>query len=318
MSGATCTCFSGKSPLGLPSCVPSFGKDTVLIVMDERATDGTYNEIALTDLVDGKLPESFVEGKLNEDDQSKQWFMTAAFDLVDPVRAETIKEDIGGIPQPVRQGNLIWTGTMVAPPAYLKSLQTHSCGTNKVFFTVDAQGNLKGKKTTNAAGVSVFRGRKIQKATWDNMYNEGSKDEKEKIMLSFMVAETENDAEFSFLSVASMSFNFHSLPQIYVTELEFTETLTTTVFVFSAYTQFGSFGKPGHVTGLVAADVDFYNVTDDAAIVLTSLVETEPTATAPGYYTATANSAQTLGDEISLALDVNYYWAEPITGTIPT
>lgn len=318
MSGFGCTCFSGKSPLGLPSCVPSFGKDTVLIVMDERAADGTYNEIALTDLVDGKLPEAFVTGKLNEDDQTKQWFMTSAFDLVDPVRAEPIIEDLGGIPNVVRQGNLIWSGTMSTSPAYLKALGTHTCGTTKVFFTVDAQGNLKGKKTTNAAGDSVFRGRKIQKGTMYNLYNEGTKDEKEKIMLVFMVAETENDAEFSFLSSASMGFNFHSLPQIYVTELAYTETLTTTVFVFSAQNQFGSFGKPLHVTGLLAADVDFYNNTTDLAITLTSLVETLPTTTTDGYYTATANAPQTAGDIIKLSLDIDNYWAESITGTIPT
>lgn len=318
MSGATCTCFSGRSPLGLPSCVSSFGKDTTLITMDERASDGTYNEIALTDLVDGKLPQSFIDAKLNHADPTKLWSMSAQFNIVDPVRAETIKEEIGGKPFPVRPGNLIWTGTIVAPPAYLKALETHTCGTNRVFFTVDAAGNLKGKKVLNSAGEWVLRGRKIENGTMDPMYNEGTKDEKEKVMLSFMVAETEKDSDFSFLSVGSMSFNFHSLQQIYVTVLKFEETLTTTEFVFSASNQFGSFGKENHVTGLLVADVDFYNETTLASITLTSLVETEPTDTAAGYYTATAAAPQTGGDVIRLSLDKDYYYADSITGTIPT
>lgn len=313
MSSNPCTCFSGKSPLGLPDCVPSFGKDTVLIMMDERASDGTYNEIALTDLVDGKLPQSFVTGKLNEDDQSKQWFMTAPFDLVDPVRSEPIIEEIGGIPQVVRQGNLMWTGTMVAPPSYLKALQTHTCGTNKVFFTVDASGNLKGKKVLNDSGEWVLRGRKIQKGTMYPMYNEGAKDEKNKIMLVFMVAETENDADFSFLSVSSMSFSFHSLPQISVTVLKQSDDATTTTFVFTASTQFGSFGAEDHVEGLTDADFDLFNVTDDAAVTITDLVEDEDEKT----YTITY-AAQTDGDQLRLSLDADNFYAESILIDIPT
>lgn len=313
MSGSTCTCFSGKSPLGLPSCVPSFGKDTVIIVMDERASDGTYNEIKLTDLVDGKLPESFVTAKLNEDDQTKKWFMSAPFDLVDPVRAEPIFDEIGGIPQVVRQGNLMWTGTIVAPPAYLKALNSHTCGTNKVFFTVDAQGNLKGKEVENSDGDAVFRGRKIQKGTMYTMYNEGTKDEKEKIMLVFMVAETENDANFGFLSVDSMGFNFHSLPQIYVTVLEFVGDLAADEFTFTAKTQFGSFGEKTHVPGLLVADIDIFNVTDDLSVTPLTLVEDVDAET----YTATYAS-QTLGETLRLSLDKSNYYAESIEGVIPT
>lgn len=313
MSGSTCTCFSGKSPLGLPSCVPTFGKDTVLIVMDERAADGTYNEIKLTDLVAGKLPESFVTAKLNHDDQTKQWFMTSPFNVVDPVRASPVIEELGGIPFPVRQGNLIWTGTIVAPPAYLKALQTHTCGTNKVFFTVDAQGNLKGKKVLNDDGDMVFRGRKIETGTMYPMYNEGTKDEKEKIMLVFMVSETENDADFSFLSVGSMSFNFHSLPKIYVTVLDITTTLTTTEFTFTATNQFGSFGEEIHVPGLTDVDFDLYNNTDELAVTILTLVEDAVAET----YTVTYG-AQTEGDELKLSLDKDNYWAASVTGTIPT
>lgn len=314
MSDESCTCFSGKSPLGLPTCVPTFGKDTVLIVMDEVAADGTYNEIKTTDLVDGKLPKTFVDAKLNHDDESKKWFMTAAFDIVDPVRAEPIIEELGGIPNVVRQGNLIWTGTMSAAPAYLKALQTHTCGTNKVFFTVDAQGNLKGKKVLNENGEWVFRGRKIQKGTMYNMYNEGTKDEKEKIMLVFMVAETENDANFSFLSVSSMSFNFHSLPGIYTTLLEWVGDITATGGTFKAYNYFGSFGKDLPTKGLIDDDMDLYNNTDDAAVVIATM---EEQVSAPGYYDVTWAS-QTLGDELKLSLDKDYYYAESITATIPT
>jgi hypothetical protein len=283
--------------------------------MDERASDGTYNEIALTDLVDGKLPESFVSGKLNHADPTKRWYMSAPFDLVDPVREDPVMEDIGGIPMPVRQGNLMWTGTMVSSPAYLKALETHACGKNKVFFTVDAQGNLKGKQVLNDSGASVFRGRKIQNSTMYSVYNEGTKDEKQKIKLVFMVAETEKDAEFGFLSSASMSFNFHSLPQIFVTELAFEGDLTTTVFTFTASNYFGSFGEALPVTGLEAADFIFYNVTDDAVITMTSVEEDADTE---GLYVGTASGAQTAGDTIRLTLDKDYHYAESITGVIPT
>lgn len=312
MSGSNCTCFSGKSPLGLPLCVPTFGKDTVLIVMDETATDGTFNEIALTDLVDGKLPKSFADAKLNHDDESKKWFMTSPFNIVDPVRAAPIIEELGGVPFPVRQGNLIWTGTIVAPPSYLKALQTHTCGTNKVFFTVDAQGNLKGKKVLNDAGEWVFRGRRMETGTMYVMYNEGTKDEKGKIMVVFMVSETENDADFSFLSVTSMSFNFHSLPKISETVLNIVGNPGQTSFTFTATNQFGSFGEEIHVSGLVDADFDGFNVTDDANVSYT-IVENVDDET----YTATYAS-QTLGDTLRISLDKDYHFAQPVEGTIPT
>lgn len=313
MSGATCTCFSGKSPLGLPECVPSFGKDTVIIFMNERASDGTYNEVKLTDLVDGKLPESFMTTALNNDDQTKQWFMTVPFDEVNPVRSEPITQDRGGNPLVVRQGNLMWTGSTVAPPAYLKALQTHTCGTSTVFFTVDAQGNLKGKKVKNSAGEWVLRGRRIQKGTMYVMYNEGPKDEKEIITMAFQVAETENDADFGFLSSASMGFSMHSLQPIFVSVIETVTAVTTTEWVISVSDQFGTLGQENHVTGLTDADFDLFNETDDASVVISDVVEDDEAKT----YTVTF-AAQTAGDTLRIVTDKDYVWSEPITGTIPT
>ena len=91
--------------------------------------------------------------------------------------------------------------------------------------------------------------------------------------------------------------------------------ISTTGFTINLYNYYGTLKDKQEVQGLVAADFDLYNVTDSAAVTISTATETSS-----GTYAFTF-TAQTSADVLRLSVDKNGYDStiglETVVVTIP-
>ncbi len=285
-----------------------------MIVMDVLDSSGNFNEIKLTDLVDGILPASFFTTKFNADLPADRWSMTEVFKSPVPDRAVPFTESIDDLPFPIRQGLLTWTALFYgpkAPPQYERKLNSHGCG-DKATMWVDVAGNLVAKMVKNDSDEWVLRPVVVEPGTWEAVYRYDQVAERNKIMLKFIFSELERDADSNFLTKSEIGTNLLTFTG--VQDVLFTlSNISTIGATLVAELCFGTFNGILPHSGLDETDLVGTNVTDDDA--LTGFTATETST--DGAYTLVWD-AEDAGDEIQIALDQDGFVAQPVTGDIPT
>ncbi len=309
-----CDCDDGSSGLGQPKCIDLAKRAARLILMDVLDASGNFNEIKLTDLVDGILPASFFTTKFNADLPGDRWSLTEVFKSPVPDRADPFTETLDDIPFPIRQGLLTFTGLFYgpkAPPAYEGKLNSHGCG-DKAYMAVDVAGNLSGKMVKNDSDEWVLRPVVIEPGTFWAKHNGEQVAARQKIMFSFIHSELERDKDSNFLKSSEIGTNL--LTFIGVQDVILTlSNISTTGATLVAELCFGSFNGVKPHSGLLVGDLVGTNVTDDDAF--TGFTSTETVT--DGTYTLVWD-AEGAGDAIQVALDQDGFVAKPATGTIPT
>jgi hypothetical protein len=283
--------------------------------MDILDSDGNFNEVKLSDLVDGVLPASFLTDKFNQSDDTKKWFMTEVFKTPIPERADPTTQDIDGVPLIVRQGILNYSGTFYgkkAHPKYSGQLNGFQCKDVGV-MTVDVSGNLKGKLVEDENGDLVLRPRQLEPDTLYAKYMEPTATEVQNINLKFVISELELDSDLNYLPASAIETNLKTASGVLDVVFTLSNVSTTGGTLVAEYI-YGPMGATQPHTGLVVADLIGFNVTDNALLNITDVVEDSET---DGTYELTWD-AQTGGDVVRISLDENGFDAEPVEGTIPT
>ena len=196
-----CQCAGEVLNPGQTGCIPMVGRDKFQIFFHYRDSDGNLNGIP----AGTPLTQTFLIAKLNETDQTKRWFVTPEIFAVEAPPPEVETEDRDGIPVPtgeqIKQPYLYQHSKEEANPALLAFYDSTKCIDLGV-ITATYKGQIAGMNDGKGNLIGVH----IQLGTLAAVYGQPTKGVLQKIMVSYLVDELENDANRDFIEAAKIAF----------------------------------------------------------------------------------------------------------------
>lgn len=260
-----CSCETVMGNTGLPSCYKALTLASGIFMTPTYANDGTKNVIDTTDTIN----DAYILAAINNADQSKRWFPLQKLNAVTSERAEPnfdTRTDGGQafVKQGIRNFSFeIWEGGS----RFKKMLDKGRC--REFSFFIINEGRIVGLDLTDEQlELAPIR---IAKDSLVVNYLFASDTTVEKVAVTFQFDQRENDGNLSYIEVADDAdlTGYRGLLDIYSEIVQ--NTLTTiTVKLFNKY---GAANNKNVLTGLVAGDFALYNVTDSAAVTVSSCVE---------------------------------------------
>lgn len=286
MSSLVCDCDdAGLTNTGAPSCIPKFGVTKKIIMVPLTANDGTLNSIDLTATIDA----AYINAKINHADSSKRWYpISGDIKNVAKTKSESTKQtyDDGSV-FPIQAGVYSFTGIFPNGNQVFAGILNSSRCTQFGIYEIDANGSLRGY-TKNE--VDILYPTPVNNNTWEPIWNDVSDTVLENTVLNFQF---DSNLQPEYLQILSSSditgislLNVAGLVDVLSTNVS----CSTTVLVVKLRTKYNTPAK-----GLLAADFAVYNVTDSAALTVSSSVESPS-----GTYTITVSAAQTVSDKLRL------------------
>jgi hypothetical protein len=256
------------------------------------ANDGTLNSIDLTATIDA----AYINAKINHADSSKRWYpISGDIKNVAKTKSESTKQtyDDGSV-FPIQAGVYSFTGIFPNGNQVFAGILNSSRCTQFGIFEIDANGSLRGY-TKNE--VDILYPTPVNNNTWEPIWNDVSDTVLENTVLNFQFDSNLQPEYLQILSSADITgislLNVNGLVDVLSTNVS----CSTTVLVVKLRTKYNTpvkglvIGDFYDVAGGAASKV--YNVTDSAALALTSVVESPS-----GTYTLTMTVAQTVSDKI--------------------
>lgn len=297
-----CQCEGSPLSPGQPGCVPIVGRDKFPIFFEYTDSTGALNGVPAGTVLD----ETFLVDKLNETDQTKRWYVfPEMFNIASPP-SENETEDIDGVPVPtgeeIRQVSTFEHVKKDANPAIKAAYDSLKCEDLGVIFGTYS-GQLNGMNDGNGNLVGIH----IKSGTLSAQYSAPVKGAVQKMMVSYIVDDLENDANRDFISSANIAYpikNWFTNQPLEVIPFEVSNAAATTI-VFRLNSLYGQVDFKSPVEGILTADIspdlgvttgEVYNETT-ALNVAATLVES---STDPGLYTLTLGVAQTAADIIAI------------------
>lgn len=297
-----CQCAGKPLSPGQNGCQPLVSRAKFPIFMYMTNSSGQPNSIPAGTVLD----QTYVQGKLDaiETNPADAWFIfPEMYNLAAPP-AENETEDRDGIPVPTGEEikqPITWEHSKEdANPALKAAYDSLKCNEIGVIWATYS-GQLEGMNDGNGNLIPM----KLQGETLSAQVGSPVKGTLNKIMVSMLMDELENEANRDYIDSSSIAYpvkNWFSLAVLEVIPYEISNATQTTI-VFRANALYGGvdFKKP--ITGLVTADLspdlgvttgEVYNNTT-ASNVAATLAESSST---PGLYELTLIAAQTAADEI--------------------
>lgn len=294
--GLECDCDSaGIGNTGVASCIPKFGVTKMLIFQPLYASDGTKNHLDRTVTMDA----AYINGLINNTDRSKAIY-PVGYDIknVAKTKSESTKQtyDDGSI-YPISSG--VYAFTAIYPeagPVFASILNSVHC-TEVGIYEVNAGGSVRGYNDAEN-GDKIYPS-PLSKATIEAIWNDQSDNVLENTVLNFQF-DPNFRPEYLEIIPSSEFVGINMLGLRGLIDVNSTNvSCSTTVLVVKLRTKYNT-----PVKGLVITDFydvaggtasKVYNVTDSAALALTSVVESPS-----GTYTLTMTVAQTVADVIRI------------------
>ena len=317
-----CTCGTGGQNTGQPNCVPTIKRTAMLILMNTIANDGTYNSIKKTDLVGGKLPDAFIEARINDSDKSKRWYITPKINAVVDVRAEPITFDVDGIPKIIEQGVRTFVGSFydkLGSPQFAGVLNSFSC-VPMSYFEISVDADIVGmENTTEMLPIAIETG------TLFAWVVRGTKTELNSVSLTFAIQELMRDENLIQLAKANIDANMLLKRGLIDVRgvAEALPVITATTVRLNLDFIYGNFPDRNAFEGLVAADLSYdggttpstlFNSSQSASVVVSSVV---PVVGSPGLYDVTIAAGAISTDSILVAMFKSGYELLPFSYLIP-
>lgn len=274
-----CGCGGGIGNIGVPSCVKQAG----LLVKDyfhnTYASDGTRNSIKATDFVDGKLPTSFILGKITDPDPSKRWYPTPdKYEEADPTRTDrTTQESATGTIKILRNGQInrsfqLWE----VPHSWSAKLNKATC--NEVStYSIDEEGKMVGEVSSDG---SEFYGLLIQKGTLNAESFEATPSTTAYTGVTYQIARESVEGMFLTISADDTEPDLRSAKALIEVDLVQGETANTNteIYVDAFNCTYGTFGNFHALQG--ATEITDWKVytsvgTGGVEIVITAIEEIE-------------------------------------------
>lgn len=240
-----CKCDTGKQALGVLGCYDAFESVKKHIGQNMFDSQGNRNSILLADLVDGKLTDAYILGKLTETDASKRWFITPrTYENVEPSRTDSTYEDFtSGARQLIDVGVKAFQGIIPKTSGVIAArMNSGACATSGN-YEVDANGSLKGEMS--ADGLELFP-IQVSQGSFEAVEIdpiEGSS--VQRLQITFQYAKTVNEGQLRIINGGDIDVSLLSINGALEGELE--ETGTATATTFSATFDIDSMGAWGVV-----------------------------------------------------------------------
>lgn len=303
MSGTICNCDAYTlGNMGQPGCVPVAQETRQMILMRYFKDDGTIPYIASGETINATYWNAHIQrydgsGTLVEADE--RWYISPTLENVEDVRADTVFQEFNsGTKVKVREG--VNTKTFYIPngtPELLAQIQKFQCEIMGVWLvdTNDAvigNGGTSGQLRPFRIDKNSFNAQLIR-ATGGNAV--------QMIMITFDLYRTEFDKDIKMITAEDMTVPPSDLIPL-IDVLGAISSISTTGFVLTATTRYGSFLGAIPVKGLVKADFVLTELSPTpGAITITSVTES---STTPGVYTFVIPT-QTTADSLKLVLKKN-------------
>lgn len=285
-----CICeVGGLGNLGHPNCVPKFGVISSLIFVPLKGNDGALNRINLLTPV---TSTTFIE-LTQHVDPSKRWYPTPTFENVNMETAESLKEEsASGRVSKLRTGKVSFTGEFWdedSTPQMQGKLEKYPCQ-DFGFYIVDDLGNLIG-----SVDGTFLLPIPAESSSLDVLFNFKKDDTTQKLMVMFDVKRNFRTSTLRMVSSSEGLVDFGTLEGLIDANIALSS-ITTTGFVATITTDYGTALTPSKVKGQFAPNFSLYNDTDSASITITTVTETTD-----GVYTFVM-PAQTVADDFTVSL----------------
>ncbi|CAB4213593.1 hypothetical protein UFOVP1447_67, partial [uncultured Caudovirales phage] len=275
------SCLDGIENLG-QACTELFKVHSFLMAQMEFAADGTRNSI---DLEQAETDPEYFTDLINETDPSKRLYILPKMREIKSGReASKFKTWANGAKTKLEQGIRAFTGISIeetgAAPSLVGKLNSLGDSGSIVFYPVDLNGNIRGKKWDGYP--TLLFGIKPDTGSIDAMLTDADDSEPAQIMFTFNYAVTEKDHELILFMAKYNETNMNELESLMDATITDDGVQTNSDIYVKITTDGGSAGHPTVVTGLLEADFvssdtgtayKVYDVTDGSDVSVT-VVET--------------------------------------------
>lgn len=294
-----CTDFS-LGNMGVPACADEIDVIQKIILMPYKNASGVRNGMVYATTWDAayfsdKISQYKADASRNA--LADRWYPSPVLELVTNERSDRKYEDFpSGTKKRTSEGVRHFKGVIVegASFALFEQMQRYGCSEIAALL-VDKNNTIVGNKNAVSTQLSGIR---IDKDSWNTRLVWADDDKVMKIEVEFDWHRLEKDQDLGFVKQSDYSavdvLGLTGLYNVYGT----LGTITQTTIIVSLYTYFGSSKTAQVISGLVAADIKLYNITDSAAVTVSTLVE-DPLV--PGKYTITFAS-QTVADVVQILI----------------
>jgi hypothetical protein len=272
---AFCGCGTGKQNLGVLGCSVLLNSVKKHIGVNTFDSEGNRNSILLSELVDGKLTDAYILGKLTEEDASKRWFITPrTYENVEPSRTDSTYEDFSsGARVKIDSGVKAFLGVIPKTEGAIASKMEASACTSFGNFEVDTAGSMKGEMSSD--GLELFP-IQVSQGSYEAVEIdpvEGSS--VQRIQVTFQYAKTVNEGQLRIIESDNIDVDLLKINGTLDGDLEGTGVVSATDFsVTFDIDSFGAFGVVIPIEGQVEP-ADWLVVDDTLAVIVpTAVVET--------------------------------------------
>ena len=238
-----CSCGDGQQTLGVLGCFDAFESVKKHIRVNTFDSQGNRNGILLTDLVEGKLTDAYILGKLTEDDASKRWYITPnTYENVEPSRTDSTKETMSsGIDYLIDTGVKVFQGIIPKTSGVIAQRMNAGSCTSFGNYEVDTAGSLKGEMSADG---SVLYPITVSQGSFEAVEIEPVEGSSvQRIQVMFQYAKTVKEGQLRIINAENIDVNLLDVNGSLFGTLEETGTATTTTFsVLFDIDSYGQFG----------------------------------------------------------------------------
>lgn len=296
-----CQCEGSPLSPGQPGCVPIVGRDKFPIFFEYTDSAGALNGIPKGTV----LSEAFLIAKLNNTDLTQKWYVFPEMFNIAAPPAENETEDVEGTPVPtgeeIKQTVSYEHVKKDANPALKAAYDSIKC---------EDLGKLTGTYSGQISGMSDGLGNLVgvhlKSGTLSAQYAPPVKGTLQKMMVSYIVDDLENDANRDYISSKKIQFpvkNWFTKQPLEIIPLEISSAVAAATFSLNGLYGLADLKSP--IVDIVTADIspdlgvttgEAFNVTTSANVAGT-LAES---ATIPGQYVFTYGSAIASSDIVQV------------------
>jgi hypothetical protein len=228
---ASCQCGGGLGKLGTPNCVNQEKVKARSVFLPLYDSEGNRNSILNTDFVNGVLPDSYVQGKLDEIDASKRWNITPdTYEEVAPSRTDRITQtSSGGTIRELQKGVKTYDAQLWNVPTAWSSLINQGGCLELGEYTIDITGKLGGE--LSADGSELYP-RAIQPQSLVAEDFDATNTEGQYTKLTYQLSRTADEAQFFAYGADALETDFLSARSLIQAELTGGSGVTTATDVF--------------------------------------------------------------------------------------
>ncbi len=308
---SVCKCNAGAGNTGF-DCTSLASVTALSFLMNKTKKDGTPNGIDFaTDAVNGVIPASVIEAKINDPEPHDRWYPIGLFENVEDVRAEQVAQTFNsGNSVKIKDGIRTFTGSLIKmSPSYVETLESFGCQKDLGVMHVDLDGNLIGESLDG----NFLKPIAIDSNSLSILLVKASDTETTYITVSYGYAQTVKDGNLSMITAAGFDIDLSTVRGLLDGTITVSST-TETQLSLVASVAYGNVINDGlKVEDLIATDFEVVNVTQAGATVTVDSVDLA--LASDGVYVLNYSSGVTAGDSLRTSITKSGYQFAPVTST---